>query len=136
MKSKKILIIILTMIIVIVGICFWKQKNEENKLAQDEQTSFTSYEYVLGIEETEDYSLLTIKTNIITEPFKFQFDNTKFILDTSSKLFDEAIIQSDEEKTQKQVIVNLVSNEVYKFYFIKKENAKLELEKTLIIGNE
>ena len=138
MKNKKILIPIIILILIVGVIAFLKQKNNiinENEISQNEETKLTSSEYILNIEENEDYSLLTIQTNIITQPFKFQYDNAKFVLDTSNQIFDEAVIQNNEEKRQKQVTVNLESNEVYKFYFIKKEKAKLELEKTIQIVN-
>ena len=138
MKNKKILIFIIIFILMLGVIAFLKQKNNiinENEISQNKETKLTFSEYILNIEENEDYSLLTIQTNIITQPFKFQYDNAKFVLDTSNQIFDEAVIQNNEEKRQKQVTVNLESNEVYKFYFIKKEKAKLELEKTIQIVN-
>lgn len=138
MKNKKILITIIILVLMIGVIAFLKQENNiinENEISQNEETKLTFSEYILNIEENEDYSLLTIQTNIITQPFKFQYDNAKFVLDTSNQIFDEAVIQNNEEKRQKQVTVNLESNEVYKFYFIKKEKAKLELEKTIQIVN-
>ena len=143
MKKNKILITILSILtvclIVFLLIMFFINKNISinldsniNKGNNIQNEKEGNEEFSVNLSDETDHYLLTIKTNIIKNSFVFKYDKEKFILDTSSILFDEAIINNEENNFRK-IDLNLESNKLYKFYFIKKTETKMELGKNLII---
>jgi len=133
MKRKRIVIIGVLIILVVGSLYFLKEKNIINNSIKEDENVLEIEDYSVDLEDKNDYYLLTIQTNIMTSPFKFKYDNNKFVLDTSNKIFDNAMIKDDVENNLKEIQITLESNEVYKFYFVKKTDAKLVLEKTLFI---
>ena len=141
--KKQVAILIAVVVVILVGVYFlFFQRNEtgeegRNPVGGNSVESLTKQQtesYTANIINEEDQSILNVQTNLIEEKFKFSYDTQNFVLDTSSKLFDDAEIIIDTEKENRcEVSINLDSNEVYKIYFIKKSNTDMFLGKTLEI---
>jgi hypothetical protein len=88
--------------------------------------------FKVDLTEEKDHYILTVQTNKIKEDFGFSYNSKDFVLDTSNTLFDYANVIQDGDN--KNVSIELESNNMYKFFFIKKTNKELKLGKNLIIN--
>lgn len=145
--NKKSLIILgaVAIIVTTIIVCFTNKNNlNEDKTKNDlnnelnntqienTETKVTNEKFNINLIEDVDHYILNIQTNLIKEPFEFSYDASKFILDSSSSIFDNAVISGDS--INKNVKINLESNQLYKINFIKKSSEKMKLGKNLIIN--
>lgn len=145
--NKKSLIILgaVAIIVTTIIVCFTNKNNlNEDKTKNDlnnelnntqienTETKVTNEKFNINLIEDVDHYILNIQTNLINEPFSFSYDSSKFVLDNSSSIFDNAVISGDS--INKNVKINLESNQLYKINFIKKSSEKMKLGKNLIIN--
>ena len=130
MKKKVLIILIIIFVLMaLVGICLKLKDNNVINFGDKEINALKQEEYTIDLTEEEDHYILTVQTNIINSPFSFSYDSKNFVLDTSSNIFDNIIAVKDNDN--KKYTLELESNMLYKFYFIKKNNTKMELNKNL-----
>lgn len=142
MKNKIIIFLIVVLVLALLGGILFTLKqdntdanndihNENNINISDKNKE--NEDFSVDLLEESDHYVLTVKTNIIDEKFNFKYDNKNFMLDTSSSLFDD--VEFAEEDDFRKVNLDLESNKLYKFYFIKKADAKLKLGNNLIVND-
>ncbi len=130
MKKKVLIILIIVFVLIaLVGIGLKFKDNNVINFGDKEVNALKQEEYTIDLTEEEDHYILTVQTNIINSPFSFSYDSKNFVLDTSSNIFDNIIAVKDNDN--KKYTLELESNMLYKFYFIKKNNTKMELNKNL-----
>ena len=141
MKNKIIVLIIVVILILLLGgaLFIFRQNNNE---VNNEVNNENNINIENKIEEREDFSIdfaedvdhyvMTVKTNIVDEEFKFKYSIKDFMLDISSNLFDD--VTFEEAEGFRSCSLKLESNALYKFYFIKKSNTKLKLGNNLIVN--
>lgn len=141
MKNKIIILIVVVILLLLLGgvLFMLKQNNNEVNSNIDNENNINieskldeKEDFSIDLKDDGDHYVMTVKTNIVDEEFKFKYSIKDFMLDTSSNLFDNASFE--EAGDFKSCSVKLESNELYKFYFIKKSNTKLKLGNNLIVN--
>lgn len=142
---KKKVIIGIVAVVAIIGVVAALRMNKDGEknpgvkfpweevVEQDETKSQTEM-YKADLIEKADHYVLNVQTNLITDNFVFSYDTKDFTLDTSSVLFDKAVINNSSEKENfKRISLKLDSNQVYQFNFIKKNDVEMKLGDNLIL---
>lgn len=147
-KSKKVCLlvgmVIILLFLVVAIICFPKNGEEQrenplfpwNTEEKSEENLMQTDSYIARVFKESDHYVLNLQTNFISEgdSFVFSYDSNKFMLDTSSSLFDDAAMEENLEKTGfTQVSLKLASNHVYQICFIPKEDEEMKLERNLFL---
>ncbi len=131
MKKKGLIVLVIVLIlIVLLGVGFKLKENTLIYSNEKEENTLKQEEYTVHLTEEEGHYVLTVQTNLINHPFSFAYDSKNFMLDTSSHIFDN--ITATEEEGNKKYTLELESNKLYKFYFIKKNDTKMELERNIL----
>lgn len=137
MKNKKIIgIIILLIIVVCLLVCLFactnKEKNNEGNgnlanIQQEEQGKYIKEDKQEELNmrllesESKDYVTLLIETNIFEgeKPYKIQYNNQKYILNTANPLLDNVEIEKTNKISSFELKLEELQN--YSIIFIKKD---------------
>lgn len=132
----KLLVVLVSIIVLFVFVGCQKNENNQKLIREpikNEETVSTD-EYEAKLYYDGDHFVLSVFTNIIEKDFSFTYDNSKFLLDDIGASFENAKFSENEDEKTRTCTMEVDSNSLYEFNFIKLGKEDMKIGKNLKIN--